>query len=305
MRTSHRFLARSRLALALATFAAGCGSHAPAEGARRRARRLPVRLEGPGRAAEPRRAPRREAVARSGRALVQPTTATRPQTKDYSYIAIRKAQLAEASARALIAAEGEGGRRARGAEPHRPTQLSDGAEGALEHEAATSRRRRTSSPREGRARGRREEGRAGARRSPEDRGREAGVARHGHHAVGLRALRDRTSRRCCPAAMVKLNEVADALIKGNPDSNITIEGHTDSQGQRQYNMDLGQKRADAVTRPARLARRRRGPHQGGRRRSGSSDRGQQVGRRSREQPSRRDHRPAAEEVAVAPPTLTG
>jgi len=49
-----------------------------------------------------------------------------------------------------------------------------------------------------------------------------------------------------PAAVLKLNEVADALIKGNPDSNMTIEGHTDSQGQRQYNMDLGQKRADAV-----------------------------------------------------------
>ena len=49
-----------------------------------------------------------------------------------------------------------------------------------------------------------------------------------------------------PAAVLKLNEVADALIKGNPDANITIEGHTDSQGQRQYNMELGQKRADAV-----------------------------------------------------------
>jgi outer membrane protein OmpA-like peptidoglycan-associated protein len=49
-----------------------------------------------------------------------------------------------------------------------------------------------------------------------------------------------------PAAMVKLNEVADALIKGNPDSNITVEGHTDSQGQRTYNMELGRKRAEAV-----------------------------------------------------------
>ena len=46
--------------------------------------------------------------------------------------------------------------------------------------------------------------------------------------------------------MVKLNEVADALIKGNPDSNITVEGHTDSQGQRTYNMELGEKRAKAV-----------------------------------------------------------
>jgi outer membrane protein OmpA-like peptidoglycan-associated protein len=49
-----------------------------------------------------------------------------------------------------------------------------------------------------------------------------------------------------PAAIVKLNEVADALIKGNPDANITIEGHTDSQGAHDYNVQLGQRRADAV-----------------------------------------------------------
>jgi len=49
-----------------------------------------------------------------------------------------------------------------------------------------------------------------------------------------------------PAAVVKLNEVADALIKGNPDANITIEGHTDSQGQLQHNMELSQRRAESV-----------------------------------------------------------
>lgn len=49
-----------------------------------------------------------------------------------------------------------------------------------------------------------------------------------------------------PAAMVKLNEVAEALTKGNPDANITIEGHTDSQGARDHNMGLAQRRADAV-----------------------------------------------------------
>jgi outer membrane protein OmpA-like peptidoglycan-associated protein len=49
-----------------------------------------------------------------------------------------------------------------------------------------------------------------------------------------------------PAATTKLNEVADALIKGNPDANITIEGHTDSQGQLQHNMELSQRRAESV-----------------------------------------------------------
>jgi len=49
-----------------------------------------------------------------------------------------------------------------------------------------------------------------------------------------------------PQAMNKLNDVADALIKGNPDSNITIEGHTDSTGSRDHNMVLSQQRAEAV-----------------------------------------------------------
>jgi outer membrane protein OmpA-like peptidoglycan-associated protein len=49
-----------------------------------------------------------------------------------------------------------------------------------------------------------------------------------------------------PAAVLKLNDVAEALVKGNPDANITIEGHTDSQGSHDYNVNLGQKRADAV-----------------------------------------------------------
>jgi outer membrane protein OmpA-like peptidoglycan-associated protein len=49
-----------------------------------------------------------------------------------------------------------------------------------------------------------------------------------------------------PGAVVKLNEVAEALTKGNPDSNMLVEGHTDSQGTRDFNQTLGQKRAQAV-----------------------------------------------------------
>ncbi|CAN5362604.1 hypothetical protein BH09MYX1_BH09MYX1_22470 [soil metagenome] len=48
------------------------------------------------------------------------------------------------------------------------------------------------------------------------------------------------------SAMPQLNQVADALVKYNPDQLITIEGHTDSQGQPAYNKELSQKRADAV-----------------------------------------------------------
>ena len=41
-----------------------------------------------------------------------------------------------------------------------------------------------------------------------------------------------------PAATVELNEVADASTKRNPDANVTIEEHTDAQGQLQHNVEL-------------------------------------------------------------------
>ena len=49
-----------------------------------------------------------------------------------------------------------------------------------------------------------------------------------------------------PAAQVKLNDVANALIKEDPLSKIVVEGHTDSQGGASYNQDLSQRRAQSV-----------------------------------------------------------
>ena len=49
-----------------------------------------------------------------------------------------------------------------------------------------------------------------------------------------------------PAAQVKLNDVATALIKEDPISTIVVEGHTDSQGGASYNQDLSQRRAQVV-----------------------------------------------------------
>jgi outer membrane protein OmpA-like peptidoglycan-associated protein len=48
-----------------------------------------------------------------------------------------------------------------------------------------------------------------------------------------------------PEARVRLGRVADVLLT-NRDRNLTIEGHTDSQGTDHYNQDLSQHRADAV-----------------------------------------------------------
>ncbi len=49
-----------------------------------------------------------------------------------------------------------------------------------------------------------------------------------------------------PAAQLKLNDVATALIKEDPDSRMVVEGHTDSQGGAPYNQQLSQERARVV-----------------------------------------------------------
>jgi outer membrane protein OmpA-like peptidoglycan-associated protein len=49
-----------------------------------------------------------------------------------------------------------------------------------------------------------------------------------------------------PSALVKLNDVADALTKSDPESRMVVEGHTDSQGTGTFNRELSQRRADSV-----------------------------------------------------------
>ncbi len=49
-----------------------------------------------------------------------------------------------------------------------------------------------------------------------------------------------------PAAQLKLNDVANSLIKEDPLSKLIVEGHTDSQGAAAYNQDLSQRRAQSV-----------------------------------------------------------
>lgn len=48
-----------------------------------------------------------------------------------------------------------------------------------------------------------------------------------------------------PGATRSLNQLADALRK-DPDTTITIEGHTDSTGSRDHNMDLSTRRMESV-----------------------------------------------------------
>lgn len=49
-----------------------------------------------------------------------------------------------------------------------------------------------------------------------------------------------------PAAEAKLSQVADALLKGDPDASYVVEGHTDTQGKAMANQTLSVNRANAV-----------------------------------------------------------
>jgi outer membrane protein OmpA-like peptidoglycan-associated protein len=48
-----------------------------------------------------------------------------------------------------------------------------------------------------------------------------------------------------PEARTRLGQVADVLLTSK-ERNLTVEGHTDSQGSDSHNLDLSQRRADAV-----------------------------------------------------------
>jgi outer membrane protein OmpA-like peptidoglycan-associated protein len=167
-----------------------------------------------------------------------------PATKDYSYIAIRKAQLADASARAGLAIK-EREAADREAQQVQASQLTD----ARNQLSSTKNNLEKTQDQLAREKAAREAAEKAAALALADLNRLAAVKQETRGMVitlsgGVLFASNEST--LLPAAVLKLNEVADALIKGNPDSNMTIEGHTDSQGQRQYNMDLGQKRADAV-----------------------------------------------------------
>jgi len=167
-----------------------------------------------------------------------------PQTKDYAYIAIRKAQLAEASARALIAQKDK-----EMAEREASNLTVDQLRTAQKELSSAKQHLEKTQDQLAAEKLAREAAEKKAAQAMADLQKIAAVKQESRGMVitlSGSVLFASNESTLLPAAMLKLNEVADALIKGNPDSNITVEGHTDSQGQRQYNMELAQKRANSV-----------------------------------------------------------
>lgn len=174
-----------------------------------------------------------------------------PQTKDFAYIAIRKAQLAEASARALLAQKERDAadREAQNFTQDRLRTAEKELSSARQHLEKTQDQLAAEKAALAAEKAAREAAEKKAAQAMADLQKIAAVKQESRGMVitlSGSVLFASNQSALLPAAIVKLNEVADALIMGNPDANITVEGHTDSQGQRAYNMDLAKKRADAV-----------------------------------------------------------
>jgi len=156
-----------------------------------------------------------------------------PQTKDLAYVANRKAELADSTARLALA------KKAREAAEREAQNLQvDELHKARTDLASTK-------DQLAREKAAREE----AERRINDLKKIATVQQEPRGMVitlSGSVLFPTNESNLLPGAIAKLDDVGEALVKGNPDSNITVEGHSDSQGQRQYNMDLSLKRANSV-----------------------------------------------------------
>ncbi|MGQ7179132.1 peptidoglycan-associated lipoprotein Pal, partial [Escherichia coli] len=58
---------------------------------------------------------------------------------------------------------------------------------------------------------------------------------------GYRTCPDRSKRCCSAAAVAHAN-----FLRSNPSYKVTVEGHADERGTPEYNISLGERRANAV-----------------------------------------------------------
>lgn len=166
-----------------------------------------------------------------------------PDTRDRAYVALRKSQLAEAIAETKLAeqARDQTQRDAQQATVAELTntrkQLSQEQQHVAMTEAQLAQERQARIDAEKRAKEALENLAKMASIKEESRGMVITLSGAVLFPSGQSVL--------LPAAMSSLDNVVTAL-KSTPDRNIMVEGHTDSVGQRSYNMDLSQKRAQSV-----------------------------------------------------------
>jgi len=151
-----------------------------------------------------------------------------PDTRDAAYIALRKAQLAESAGRTMMASkEAENlGKEARDVEKD-----------TLSRTQRELQKTREAFEREKHARELLELQRIANVRQ-ESRGTVITLSGSVLFASNEATL--------LGAAQRKLDEVADAILKSNPDATIVVEGHTDSAGKAAHNDELSRRRANSV-----------------------------------------------------------
>jgi outer membrane protein OmpA-like peptidoglycan-associated protein len=172
-------------------------------------------------------------------------------TRDQSYLAVRKAELAEVVARTRQSnASKEGVVDAMHADQNRTVALTAAELGRAKTQLATQ---NVALVAQGAQlvdeKARREEAEKRAAQAAADLAKFATVTQEARGMViSLSGAVLFTSAKAdlMPAAQIKLNDVANALIKEDPLSKIVVEGHTDSQGGASYNQDLSQRRAQSV-----------------------------------------------------------
>ncbi len=167
-----------------------------------------------------------------------------PRVRDKAYIALRRAELADASARVQLA------QKAKMAADLEAQQLQMDTLKRTQSDLATSQQNLAKTQDQLDAeKAAREEAERKHAQAMADLQKIASVKQESRGMVitlSGSVLFASNKATLLAAANTKLNDVADALIKGNPDANITVEGHTDSQGSDEYNKQLAQQRAEAV-----------------------------------------------------------
>jgi outer membrane protein OmpA-like peptidoglycan-associated protein len=167
-----------------------------------------------------------------------------PRTRDLAYVAQRRAELAEVQAQ--------------GSEAAQKTQLTS-AEMQKKRDAELARARSQVHQQEqvitleeqalAQEQQRREEAEKRARQAAADLAAIASVKQETRGMVitlSGSVLFASGQSTLLPEAQVKLGQVADTLVKSDPDSKIVVQGYTDTQGPASFNQELSQKRAQAV-----------------------------------------------------------
>jgi len=159
------------------------------------------------------------------------------RARDRSYVAMRKAQLAEVQAR-IIEADKESAQWRHQAEVSEARMIARARNDASQakQELASERQRREEAERKAQE----------AYDSLAKFGKVSADARGTVISLSGSLLFASGKSNLLPAAKRRLKEVADALLQNDPNAQLLVEGHTDSKGSVELNDALSLKRAEAV-----------------------------------------------------------